>query len=71
VPDIVHHRENGLLIDPANPGQLRDAILELGAAPELRRRLGAVGREFAKGFTAEVMWRKYLALYESVLGSLR
>ena len=36
VPDIVHHRENGLLIDAGSPGQLRDAILELAAAPELR-----------------------------------
>ena len=27
VPDIVHDRKNGLLIDPASPAQLRDAIL--------------------------------------------
>jgi hypothetical protein len=25
---------------------------------------------FAKDFTAEVMWRKYLALYESLVGRL-
>jgi len=70
VPDIVHHGENGLLIEPARPDQLRDAILELRAAPERRRALGARGREFAKAFTAETMWRKYLELYESLLGPI-
>lgn len=70
VPDIVHHGENGLLIDAARPDQLRDAILELRAAPERRRALGAVGREFAKGYTAETMWRKYLEIYVSLLGPL-
>jgi glycosyltransferase involved in cell wall biosynthesis len=70
VPDIVLHGKNGLLVDPASPEQLRAAILELRAAPERRAALGAYGREFAKGFTAEVMWRKYLALYESILGKV-
>lgn len=70
VPDIVHHQENGLLIDPASPAQLRDAILLLKANPELRQAYGRRGREFAKDFTGEAMWRKYLALYESVLGRL-
>jgi glycosyltransferase involved in cell wall biosynthesis len=70
VPDIVHHRENGLLIDPKSPTQLRDAILTLAADPELRRQYGERGRAFALGFTSEVMWRKYFALYESVVGRL-
>ena len=70
VPDIVQHGENGLLIDAASPAQLRDAILQLKAQPDLRRKLGEHGREFAKDFTAEAMCRKYLALYESVLGRL-
>jgi len=68
VPDIVHHGENGLLIDPASPEQLRDAILELREDPDLRRAYGERGREFAKDFTGEAMWRKYLALYESLIG---
>jgi glycosyltransferase involved in cell wall biosynthesis len=70
VPDIVHHRENGLLIEPANPAQLRDAILLLRGNRALRRAYGERGREVAKEFTAESMWRKYLALYRSLLGSL-
>jgi glycosyltransferase involved in cell wall biosynthesis len=70
VPDIVHDEENGLLIDPKSPAQLRDAILRLAADPSLRRAYGERGREFAKAFTSEAMCRKYLALYESVLGRL-
>jgi glycosyltransferase involved in cell wall biosynthesis len=70
VPDIVHHDKNGLLIEPANPRQLRDAILVLRGDETLRRIYGERGQLFAKDFTAEVMWRKYLALYESLVGRL-
>jgi glycosyltransferase involved in cell wall biosynthesis len=70
VPDIVHHGENGLLIEPANPAQLRDAILALRADVAQRLAYGERGRVFAKDFTAEAMWRKYFVLYESLLGRL-
>ncbi len=70
LPDIVHHGQNGLLIEPGRPEELQAAILELAAAPERRRKLGEYGRELARGFTAEVMWRKYLELYRSVLGPI-
>jgi glycosyltransferase involved in cell wall biosynthesis len=70
VPDIVHDRKNGLLIDPASPAQLRDALLTLRADPGLRRTFGQWGQVFAKDFTAEVMCHKYVALYESVVGRL-
>jgi glycosyltransferase involved in cell wall biosynthesis len=68
VPDIVHDGENGVLIDPKSPAQLRDAILKLKVSPELRRAYGERGREFAKGFSSGAMCSKYYALYESVLG---
>lgn len=70
VPDIVHEGVNGILIDPASPEQLRAAILLLRADPDLRRRLGATGRELAKGFSAAEMARKYLDVYRDVLGGL-
>jgi len=70
VPDIVHHLKNGLLIDPASSAQLRDAVLTLRADPDLRRTLGQWGQVFATDFTAEVMCRKYVAVYESVVGRL-
>jgi glycosyltransferase involved in cell wall biosynthesis len=67
VPDIVREDENGLLIEAGRTDQLRAAILALAAAPERRRRLGERGHEIAKAFTADIMARKYLALYSSVL----
>jgi glycosyltransferase involved in cell wall biosynthesis len=67
VPDIVYDGVNGLLIDPKDAAQLRDAILRLKADRELRRAFGERGREFAKGFSSDAMCSKYFALYESVL----
>ena len=67
VPDIVHDGENGVLIDPKSPTQLRDAIVRLKADRELRRAYGERGREFAKDFSSDAMCSKYFALYESVL----
>lgn len=68
VPDIVHHEVNGFLIDAGDVAALREAVLMLRQDPALRRTLGERGREFAKDFTGDVMWRKYLTLYESLLG---
>jgi glycosyltransferase involved in cell wall biosynthesis len=67
VPDIVHNGVTGVLIDPASPAQLRDAILGLRADASLRRTYGERGRQFAKDFTADAMCGKYFAIYESVL----
>jgi glycosyltransferase involved in cell wall biosynthesis len=67
VPDIVHDGENGVLVDPASPAQLRDAILSLKADPALRRAFGERGREVAKHFSSDEMCRRYFAVYEEVL----
>lgn len=67
LPEIVHDGKNGLLIEPREPGQLRDAIRRLYADPALRRALGGEGRQFAAGFTPASMARQYVALYQSIL----
>jgi glycosyltransferase involved in cell wall biosynthesis len=68
VPEIVHHEENGILIDPERPDQLRDAVLRLSADRDLRARMGAAGRQIASRYTVDVMAQKYLDLYRSALG---
>jgi len=68
VPDIVRDDENGILIDAGRVDQLRAAILALRTDPQRRRVLGERGREFAKGFTAGAMARKYLKIYGTALG---
>jgi glycosyltransferase involved in cell wall biosynthesis len=69
VPEIVHHEENGLLIEPERPDQLRDAVLRLSADRDLRARMGASGRQIASQYTIRVMAQKYLDLYESALSA--
>ena len=67
VPEVVHDGDNGILIDPARPDQLKAALLRLHDKPELRRKLGANGERIAKNYTADVMGKNYLALYRSVI----
>jgi glycosyltransferase involved in cell wall biosynthesis len=67
VPEIVHDGENGLLIDPERPDQLKAAILRLRAAKALRRKLGECGRRIAAGYTPGAMAAHYMDLYRTTL----
>jgi glycosyltransferase involved in cell wall biosynthesis len=69
VPEIVHDGENGLLIQPGRPDQLKAALLRLCAEPDLRAEMGRNGKLIATSFTSSVMCEKYLNLYRSVLGT--
>ena len=42
-PEVVKHRRSGILIEPGNPIQLTDAILELAKNKELRQSMGTNG----------------------------
>lgn len=68
VPDIVHHNENGLLVEPRSPDELYDAIVRLWDDTLLRAKFGAAGRLIAAGFTAGAMCDKYLDIYQETLG---
>jgi glycosyltransferase involved in cell wall biosynthesis len=67
--EIVRDEENGLMIDPARPDQLKAAILKLRSSPELRIRLGKNGRNVSAAFSAAEMCRKYRQIYQSILAS--
>ena len=69
LPEIVRDGDNGLLIDPGSPDQLEQAILRLYQNPDLRRSMGARGREFSRDFTADAMAAKYLELYRQAVGN--
>jgi glycosyltransferase involved in cell wall biosynthesis len=68
LPEIVKDGRNGILIDPRSPDQLEDAILRLYDDPDLRRAIGARGREFSRDFTAAAMAAQYLELYREAAG---
>lgn len=62
--EIVHHGDNGLLVPPRDARALAQALESLISNPELRRRLGARGRERAEQeFGADRIIPQTLALY--------
>jgi glycosyltransferase involved in cell wall biosynthesis len=71
LPEIVRDGENGILIEPGSPDALQAAILNFYEDPDLRRRIGASGREFSRDFTADAMAEKYLELYREAIEAAR
>lgn len=68
IPEVVIHRETGLLVPPGNPEALADAIQWVLSHPEDAKALGARGRERAyKHFSIEAVVRQHEALYETCL----
>ena len=63
-PEMVVDEETGLLVAPSNPGALAMALGRLADDPDLRRRMGAAGRERVdKHFTLRRMTDEVEALY--------
>ena len=50
-PDAVQDGASGFLVDPNDVEEIAGRILLLLEDPDLRRRMGAAGREWASGFT--------------------
>ena len=46
-PEVVPHGRAGLLVDPSDSSAIADAIVKLVTNPELSKRLGSFGREYA------------------------
>jgi O-antigen biosynthesis rhamnosyltransferase len=62
------HRETGLVIPPANPDALAQAISTLVGDPVLCKRYGDAARQrYEQCFTGEVMGRQYADLYRSLM----
>ena len=60
----------GLLVPPADPQALADALRTLLREPERRRRLGEAGRRRAEAeFSATAMVRRVAAVYDEVLAA--
>jgi len=66
IPEVVTDGEAGHLVPVRRPDQLAKRMLELARDPELRRRLGEVGRARVAEFTVERMVGAYEALYDEV-----
>ena len=67
VPEIVSHRSTGLLVPPARPAAIRDAIRELAGNSGLYERLSANALGHVRAhFRADAAARRYAELYEGL-----
>lgn len=70
VPEIIRHKETGLLVPPRDPTRLAETMLYLLKNPEEGQRLAETGNLLVKReFTAETMARKTAQVYREVLSS--
>jgi glycosyltransferase involved in cell wall biosynthesis len=65
-PELITHGETGLLIDPNEPSQIADAIIQLLTDARLANTLGKAGRKHVNTeFSTEKMLERNLAVYSS------
>lgn len=70
VADVVVHDKTGLLVPPANPQVLAEAIVQLLERPEVASEMGARGWEqCATEFSVERMVQGFTRVYEVILRS--
>jgi glycosyltransferase involved in cell wall biosynthesis len=68
VPEVVEEGKTGLLVPPGDPAALADAIRSLLADGELRRRMGAAGRQVVLArYSEEEMCKRMWGMYRSLL----
>jgi len=68
IPEVVEHGVTGLLVPPAHPASLAQAIVSLAEAPDLRRTLGEAGaRRVRERFHVAKTARQIEAFYEELL----
>jgi glycosyltransferase involved in cell wall biosynthesis len=67
-PEVIDHRRTGLLVPPADPAALADALVTLLTNAPLRQRLGQLGpRVVEDRFQATRMLTQTAAIYDEVL----
>ena len=68
IPDAIRHDETGLLIEPASPGQIADAVRRLLADSGLAARLAREARALAASeFTRQVCAERYSTIYRRLV----
>jgi len=71
VRSAVRDGETGIVVPPRDPAALRSALERLLADPQLRRKLGAAGRDRARThFSWEMVTDATLAAYAEALGTM-
>lgn len=69
IPQLVEHERTGLLVNPGDVSELSACVRRLLGDHDLRIRLAESGRRRVEAnYSAESMGRRYLNLYEQLLG---
>jgi glycosyltransferase involved in cell wall biosynthesis len=64
IPEVITSGREGLLVPPADPPALAEAIVALARSPQLRERLGEAGREtVARRFSIDAQVHRIEAVY--------
>ncbi len=72
IPEVVIHRETGLLVPPRSPAALAEAVLKLYHDRSLAAALGERGfRVVHEKFSAEAMAERIIGVYERIAGRKR
>jgi len=66
IPEVIRHRETGLLVPPRDPATLASAIAEVLADSQLRDQLVSRGQAFARRYRIGVLAPRLLRIYEDV-----
>lgn len=64
--DYLTEPENCIWVEPKSPNQLAEAISRLFRKPDERERIGSNNRLLSEGFSAEIVTREYLEIYEQI-----
>ena len=66
IVDIIDDKETGLLVEPDDPDQLAEAILQIVKDESLRRRLAEAGYEkAAEHFSSEASAARFAEIFKS------
>ena len=67
IPEIVKHRENGMLVDSGSAAQIADTLRELAADADFRRQLGENAAKTVAGMTLDREYTGWMKVYEHLL----
>jgi glycosyltransferase involved in cell wall biosynthesis len=68
IPEIIRHRDNGLLVNPGSSAEIAQAIMELIDNPTLRERLAENAAKQIGAMTPAQEVREWLDVYTAVCG---
>jgi glycosyltransferase involved in cell wall biosynthesis len=68
IPEVLTHGVSGILVPPADPAALADAVVRLARSPRLRREMGEAGYATVEArFSMDAMVRRVEAVYAEEL----